>query len=226
MPRNLLQSAIRNNAEWCELVARSHGVPNGWLDNAWRATGSMPAFYLNVVSLEASMGRGNTSSLAEGLPQNCGWKDSFADLDLVEFGFKMRFEAIWYALTKVDFSAAGAKLVGVVTSAEQLEEWVSAWGETPVEQPVLLPELMGPNVQFIFHQSAGRIDSGLIANMSADAVGITNSFGCPGGIAHCIRYAFERAQGVPVVGYGSDDDLRMLVSLGFKALGSLRVWVR
>jgi len=41
MPRNLLQSAIRNNAEWCELVAVSHGVSNGWLDNAWRATGSM-----------------------------------------------------------------------------------------------------------------------------------------------------------------------------------------
>jgi hypothetical protein len=58
------------------------------------------------------------------------------------------------------------------------------------------------------------------------AYGVTNSFGYPGGIAHCIRYASERAQGVPIVGYGSDDDLQMLASLGFKALGNLRVWIR
>lgn len=226
MPEDLLRSAVRNNAEWCELVARSHGVSGKLLEKAWRTTGTMPPFYPNVVSIEAGMQRDEVSRLAENLPLNCGWKDSYADLDLTEFDFTVRFEANWYMHAGGALGAAIIDTIDTVTTAGELEEWIAAWGDTPPEKAIFLPALMGPKVRFIFRRSAGQIDAGLIANVSRDAIGITNAFGHPDGIAQCMRDTLGRAEGMPLVGYGSDDDLRMLEDLGFKGLGKLKIWVR
>ena len=82
MTDGLLQKAILNNIEWCELVANFHGIANERLKNAWRATECMPPFYPNVVSSMAATGSKEISSLADGIPAKCGWKDSYADIEL------------------------------------------------------------------------------------------------------------------------------------------------
>ena len=82
---------------------------------------------------------------------------------------------------------------------------------------------MGPKVKFIYSKSAGVIDSGLIASIGGCAVGITNQFGHDKGIAECIEYACKLANELPLVGYGSDEELRSLKELGFEGLGKLRV---
>ena len=217
---------MRNNAEWCELVANSHGVPNTWSDSVWYAAGRMPPFYPSVVSLEPGVRREDILELVQNLPPECGWKDSFADLDLTEFDFSVGFEANWYALSGPLRGAYSAKSVATVTSADELDEWTAAWDETPIGQSIFLPNLIGPNVRFLFRRNAESIDAGLVATESMDAVGLTNTFGSPEGIAQCICGTFESAHGLPLVGYGSADELRMMAALGFKDLGRLRVWLR
>ena len=95
-----------------------------------------------------------------------------------------------------------------------------------MNQPIFVPEIMQGNVQFLFRQSAGKIDSGLILNRSSDAVGITNSFGKHDGVVECLGYAVHSANGLPLVGYGSTEELSDLERLGFTGLGKLRVWIR
>ena len=138
MTDDILHKAILNNIEWCEFVANSHGIANERLTNAWRATISMPPFYPNVISSVAATDSKELSLLADGLPEKCGWKDCFADLDLSEYGFSILFDAHWYALSGNADNPGYSEAVGKVTSAENLEEWIAAWGETPLNQPCLL----------------------------------------------------------------------------------------
>jgi len=226
MPESLLHSAVRNNADWCALVAASHDVPNSWNKKVWCASGKMPPFYPNVVTLKDGITNEQASEIAESLPKKCAWKDSFADLDLTDFGFKVAFEAQWYGLSETLATQLSSEPVHEVSSEEELENWVSAWGETPDGQSIFTSKLLEPRVRFLFRRTAGEIDSGLIANLSDDVVGISNTFGHPDGIAQCISKVSETNNGFPLVGYGSEDDLRELSKLGFVGLGKLRIWLR
>lgn len=49
-----LQLALRNNAEWCDLVCRSHGQLGQFHDSAWVDYGPVPEFYPNIISLTDS----------------------------------------------------------------------------------------------------------------------------------------------------------------------------
>jgi len=186
----------------------------------------MPSLYPNVVSLKPRMQHEAISSLCKDLPNHCGWKDSFGDCELQEFGFNLLFEANWYALTELHLRSENIDSTGSVTSTEELDDWIAAWGETPSGKTIFLPELLRSKVNFIYRKSDGTIDSGLIANIGDDAAGITNIFGHNKGIAECIKFAYKCAKGLPLVGYGSDAELRDLQKLGFEGLGKLRVWVK
>ena len=224
--QDLFHSAVHNNAEWCELVASAHNIASERLENAWKTTESMPPFYPNVVSTKAGTNAEEVSQLAGGLPRKCAWKDSYADLDLTDHGFSIIFDAHWYARSGNHPNLASPEAVEKVSSTKELEEWIAAWGDTLPNQPIFTPELLTQNVRFVLRRAAGQMDAGLILNWSANAVGISNTFGKPDGIVDCISYAVENANGLPLVGYGSSKELRELEPLGFKDLGKLRVWVR
>ena len=226
MTDSILHKAIRNNIVWCEFVANSHEVTNERLKNAWKATERMPPFYPNVITNGAATSSKEISVLADGLPTKCGWKDSFADIELSEQGFTILFDAYWYASSADCLRLKNTKNVERVTCAEKLNEWIAAWGDTPSNQPIFIPEMLRDNVQFLYRQSAGTIDSGLILNFSKDVVGITNAFGDHHGIIECLGYAAHNTDNRPLVGYGSRKELSELEVLGFSGLGKLRVWIR
>ena len=226
MTGDLLGKAILNNIEWCKLVATSHEVQSECLSNAWRTVGIMPPFYPNVISTVAAIGSKELSQLAVGLPEKCAWKDCYANLELSEYGFSVLFESHWYALSGNPYKIKFSEAVENVSSVEMLKEWVAAWGETPLNQSIFIPKILKENVRFVFRNSAGTIDAGLILNYSDNSVGITNVFGDLDGIVECLGYAVKSASGVPLVGYGSKDELSQLKRLGFTGLGKLRVWVR
>ncbi|HEX6872642.1 MAG TPA: hypothetical protein VF163_16210 [Micromonosporaceae bacterium] len=46
--------AARNNAEWCELVCRSHGIQTRYVDEAWVAGSRTPPFYPDAVTLAST----------------------------------------------------------------------------------------------------------------------------------------------------------------------------
>ena len=186
----------------------------------------MPPFYPNLVTLREGINSEQVLEYVEILPDQCGLKDSFADLDLTAYGFRIGFEAHWYGLSGKVRSQSGTEFVREVSSVGDLAAWVSAWGETPDGESIFRNDLLQPKVRFLFRQKDGEIDSGLITNLCGDVVGISNAFGQPDGIAQCIGAVSKSRNGLPLVGYGSQEELNALTNLGFLGLGELRVWLR
>ncbi len=226
MSQSLLLSAIANNARWCELVGAAHGLRGVWRDQAWWSTGDMPPFYPNVVTLQPDIPPGWFDTIAHALPNSCGCKDSFADLDLSQFGFHVGFSAEWYGLTDLSILPPADAKVFTVSSAGELVRWVEAWGETPVGQSIFTRDLIQTNAQFLYTRQGGAIEAGLVAYRSDGVVGISNAFGEFGAIVQCVRAAMLYAGEQPVVGYGSTQERLAMSTVGFAGLGQLMVWLR
>lgn len=75
----------------------------------------------------------------------------------------------------------------------------------------------------------GEIIAGAIANQSDDVVGLSNMFGPQGqGLrvwSGAVAAALEAFPGRPLVGYDSGSDLAGAQSVGFVAVGPLKVWI-
>lgn len=83
-----------------------------------------------------------------------------------------------------------------------------------------------PDHAFIASEAGGRIVAGCVASGSAGVVGISNLFGPAELVSSCLGAVQHFAPGLPVVGYEAGLALEAMKSLGFQALGPLRVWFR
>jgi hypothetical protein len=45
-----LIAAVRNNAEWCDLVCRTHGIRTAFTPDVWSAGSRTPEFYPDAVT--------------------------------------------------------------------------------------------------------------------------------------------------------------------------------
>ena len=93
-PKALVARAARNNAELCAAVARSHGVVGAFADDAWTAPARTPPLHPDAVTLIPGV---DAVSLLARIDDSDGAsvKDSFHDLDLTRFGFRVLFAAEW-----------------------------------------------------------------------------------------------------------------------------------
>ena len=88
-----IRVAVENNAKWCDLVCRSHGISTSWNDGFWVSRQPSPQFYPEAVTLQRKV---SPEQLINELPPGlCSVKDSFADLDLASRGFEQLFDARW-----------------------------------------------------------------------------------------------------------------------------------
>ncbi len=86
--------AAANNAKWCDVVCGTHGLEPVFGRDAWTSRTRTPPYYPSAVTLVPGL------SVPELLARvdrgaGCSIKDSFASLDLTEFGFRVLFEAEW-----------------------------------------------------------------------------------------------------------------------------------
>ncbi len=89
-----VRRAARNNAELCDAVARSQGVVGAFADDAWTAPQRTPPLHPDAVTL--APGADARSVLARiDDSDGASVKDSFADLDLTRFGYRVLFDAEW-----------------------------------------------------------------------------------------------------------------------------------
>jgi hypothetical protein len=245
MTDDLLQRAVRNNAEWCDVVCRAHGRPGEFREVMWINRRETPRFYPNLVTLAATAGpeayvEGLRELAEAGAPGDWGVKDSFAALDLAPLGFRLLFDAQWIALAASD--PRGEDVMPdvrwlKVERARDLADWESAWAGEPVDLKssslarVFLPTLLADdNVAFIAAYQDHRLVAGAIANRAADVVGWSNLF-VPTVQAdrfrgECLAQVMRAFPGLPVVGYEAGEALVQARSLGFGTVGPLRVWVR
>jgi hypothetical protein len=83
--------AVANNANWCDLVCRSHGISTSWFGGFWVSCRPSPQFYPEGITLQENVA---PEQLINELPDGlCSIKDSFSDLDLADHGFERLFDA-------------------------------------------------------------------------------------------------------------------------------------
>ena len=215
--------AARNNAEWCDAVTRSWGGRGEFGPELWINPGEAPTFYPNAVTLVPM--DWVPTAIAEAA-DGFAVKDSHALMDLAPLEYLPLFEAMWIWRDPTPAPRTDDASWRIVGDAASLSRWQDAWREGTAPTPFRPALLEEPDHAFIAAEVAGRIVAGCVASRSATVVGISNLFGPDALQAGCLAAVQDFAPGLPVVGYQADAALLMMKSLGFQALGPLRVWVR
>jgi len=239
-----LGQAVYNNAVWCDAVCRAHGSPGELVDGMWINRRKTPRFYPNAVTLSEDPGPAvqlkRIHDLGQaGIPGAWSVKDSFRALDLTPLGFQILFDAEWIcrAPSRRGLGRFSGTRWGRVASASELADWELAWERERIDQKdadeprIFLPSLLADrDIAVIAAYDGQRIVAGAIANRTADVVGMSNVF-VPASEAGrfragCVAGIIEAFPGLPIVGYEEGRGLPAVRSLGFDALGPLRVWVK
>ena len=231
-------ACVSNSLSWYEAVLRPHGISGEITRGVWTCRQRVPPYYSNAITVDAFDAAGQTEvlrDLAKDLVRPFSVKDSFAVLELAPLGFRPLFDAQWMWRDP----SSGTPEHGRrnlewrrVTTNDELNDWEAAWraNGSPADTRVFLPDLLTPGdvVLFAGHQG-DRIVAGCAANRSPGVVGFSNFFAEGPDreplMASALGAVMLLAQGLPVVGYDSGDDLAHAERLGFHTVGALRVWL-
>ncbi len=226
-----VREAARENAEWCDAVCRSHGVPGEFRPDVWTNPRRTPPLYPDGVTLTAAASAREVLARIDTSSPGASVKDSFACLDLTSAGFEVLIEAQWVRRAG-DRPVAGAPQTVqwvAVRTPEMLQAWEAAWagdsGPRGVFRAGLLDE---PTVYVLAGHLGTRIVSGAVAHRSTEVVGLSNVFDVDddidrawaGALAAVDRYV----PGLPVVGYEHGPELDAALRHGCTPIGPLRIW--
>jgi hypothetical protein len=237
--------AARNNAEWCDIVCRSHGATTRFDADAWTSSRRTPPYYPDAVTLIPEPSVPDLLSRIDG-SAGCSIKDSFAALDLSEHGFRLLFEAQWMVRTEPPPRAPRAPGTPTadqpradhgwekVEDPKSLEQWEEAWRPHDGPTGLFRAELLDrDSVTFLAGRRGRRYGAGAILHQSATVVGLSNFFSRPGppaaDWAGCLALADSLFPASTLVGYETDDSdghLDTAERQGFARAGALRVWIR
>ncbi len=217
--------AADNNARWCDLVCRSHGIPTAMQDGLWVALERSPDLYPDAVTLLPGIAAEDVLGAVQAGP-GCSVKDSFAALDLTQMGFSELFRAQWLFREPGPLPQSRALGWTVVETDERLHEWAQAAGLSGTLQSGLLRE---PSVRILAAYGRDGLSAGAIANQTAMVVGVSNVFTTTitaeeawAGIVDALGVIFPSSS---LAGYEQGDDMQPALANGFAEIGDLRVWL-
>ncbi|MFD5159444.1 hypothetical protein ACFWMJ_15425 [Streptomyces hawaiiensis] len=223
----LARHAARNNAEWCAVMCRAHGVESVFGEEAWAAGRRTPVYYPDAVTLRPGADPVALVARIDTASPGASVKDSFADLELTGAGFRVLFEAEWI------HRAAGVPVLApdlawdVVSDPDTLRDWALAWDDGGANANLFGPGVLDDHDTFVLagRSADGRVVAGAVASRGDHVVGVSNVFGPPHTAWPLVLHAVGRLfPGLPVVGYEQGDDLTAALRYGFEAVGPLRVW--
>ncbi|MFD5813215.1 hypothetical protein [Streptomyces sp. NPDC127038] len=229
---SMVAAAARNNAEWCAAMSRSHGVEGDPGEQAWTAPARTPLYYPDAVTLVPGADPAALLARIDTTTPGATVKDSFADLDLTDAGFRVLFDAQW--IHRPAEEPAGPPDLGwsVADGPDTLRAWALAWDDGNGDAGLFRPELLDDPATFVLagRSADGGVAAGAVASPGGDVVGVSNVFAVDGGpdtawpgVLSAVRSLFPA---VPVVGYEHGDDLAAALRHGFEPIGPLRVWIR
>lgn len=229
--RRVTSSAAKNNAAWCDVICRSHGIETASDGAAWTSRTRTPALYPDAVTLIPDAPVNELLARIDVSP-GCSVKDSFASLDLTPFGFDVLFEAEWIVRANpTTRSLATTPRWERVDDADGLLAWERGWraGDDDAPRGMFLPELLGnDDVVVLAARAADRVVAGAVLNLAAGFVGLSNFFSEPAvlssSLAGCLDAADVLFPGSVVVGYEWGEQLDAARAHGFETVGPLRVW--
>lgn len=226
---SIAASAARNNAVWCDIVARAHRSATTTDDRAWTSEIRTPPYYPDAVTLAPDVRPAEVLDRVDA-SIGCSVKDSFATLDLHGFGFAVLFDASWFSRELGQTARLASDWHSATTDGE-LAEWERAWRGDEGPPDVLVDEILRDERVTVGQlRSSGRLVAGAVFTASDGVVGITNFFAEPQvagrAWATCVAFADEQFGGATLVGYGTGGELEAALGSDFTDAGPLRVWVR
>ncbi|WP_435858469.1 hypothetical protein [Streptomyces milbemycinicus] len=228
----IVRAAARNNADWCAAMIRSHGMMGEFGPQAWAAPARTPLYYPDAVTLVPGADPTALAGRIDTTTPGASVKDSFADLDLTEAGFRVLFEAQWIHRPASAPAIASDLAWDVAGDPETLRAWALAWDDGDGNADLIRPELLADSATFVLagRSPDRRVVAGAVASRSDQVVGISNVFALDGGpdtawpvVLDAVHSLFPT---IPVVGYEHGDDLAAAVRHGFEPIGPLRIWLR
>jgi hypothetical protein len=221
-------AAVRNNAEWCDIVCRTHGMTTTFDAVAWTSATRTPLYYPDAITLAAEVSAVDLLVRIDS-SMGCSIKDSYATIDLGRFGFRVLFDAEWIVSDRRTFHRAGGQRWERVRGRDDLVAWEAAWQGDGDQRGLFKPELLdNDQVTFLVSYAHGRVVAGAILNLAAGVVGISNFFAAADANSWawegCVAFARELCPGVQLVGYESGARLHKVLDSGFAPAGPLRVW--
>jgi hypothetical protein len=221
----LVDIAVLNNIVWCGMVCDAHGIAQTSNGLVCGLLSKAPPFYPEIITSSRYVTIEEVKNIIEN-GEVYSTKDSYANLDLLPIGFKILFEAEWIYHAPVTDEMPIHTPWHVITTEKDLEKWTFSNGLENVIKPDLLKQ---ESVKIIMCEKNGAI-FGFIANLSANAVGISNVLSIDNendslwqDIAKIVSFEFPR---LPMVGYEQNDDLTAALLSGWTSIGPLRVWVK
>ncbi|MGD1224137.1 hypothetical protein AB9Q10_37570 [Streptomyces krungchingensis] len=227
----LVRAAARNNAEWCAVVSRSHGLTSEFGQRAWTAPARTPLYHPDAVTLLPDADPAALTGRIDTDAPGASVKDSFACLDLTGAGFHVLFEAQWIHRPAGAPAVASDLVWDAMDAPDTLRAWASAWDRGEGDADLFRPELLADPATFVLagRSADGRVLAGGVASRSAQVVGVSNVFALDGGpdrawpgVLDAVHHLFPT---LPVVGYEHGDDLASAERHGFEPIGPLRIWL-
>lgn len=212
-------AAARDNATWCDIVCGSHGSTGCTDAAAWSVPRRSPPWYPDAVTLRPGVDAETLLARIDAGP-GASVKDSFADLDLSGYGFRVLFEAQW--IHKPPSTPPPVAPLTPVSTPDELAAWAAAHGGG-LFRPALLDH---PRVRVLAHHDhRGVITGGAV--LSGDGpCGVSNLFTHTDDPRNIWRAVCATLPDAPLVGYETTPDLAPALRAGFLPTGPLRVWVR
>jgi hypothetical protein len=227
----LVRAAARNNAEWCAVMCRSHGVASEFGEQAWAAPARTPLYYPDSVTLVPGADVAALVARIDTATPGASVKDSFADVELTEAGFHVLFDAQWIHRPASAPTIASDLAWSVADSPDAQRAWALAWDNGGGNADLFRPGLLDDPSTFILagRSPGGRVVAGAVASRSEQVVGVSNVFALKEGpdaawpvVLDAVHQLFPTR---PVVGYDHGDNLAAAVRHGFEPVGPLRVWI-
>lgn len=212
-------------------MSRSHGLAGEFGAQVWTAPARTPLYYPDAVTLVPGADSAALATRIDTTTPGASVKDSFADLDLVEAGFQVLFEAQWIYRPASAPATASDLAWDVASTQDTLRAWADAWDDGNGNADLFLPELLNDPGTFVLAGQSpdGTVMAGAVASRSDQVVGVSNVFALSGGpdaawpvVLHAVHSLFPT---LPVVGYEHGDDLGGAIRQGFEPVGPLRIWL-
>jgi hypothetical protein len=229
---DLLRLAALNNAEWCDTVARTHGLTGAFGDGLWSSAERTPDLYPDAVTLRPGVPASAVLAAVDAT-DGCSVKDGFADLALGDHGFGLLLAGRWIGRLPGHATPPPpppARLTwSPARSVQDVAEFGDAWGRGGPHpfRPALLEDR---RATLLTGRLAGTVVAGAALNDTGPVTGVSNVFGAdadPAELwAELDAALTAHLGGRPLVGWASVQDLREPLTRGFSDLGPLRVWLR
>jgi hypothetical protein len=222
----LLDRAVRNNAEWCARISALHGSGGHFHYAAWQNRHPAPRYYPNLVTLRPDCAVAQMEAVADlsHLPVGWGVKDSYRTLDLQPLGFRAAIQGRWVHHNDSSQDGGGLEWRKVETT-QALALWEAAWGgeghrgHARIFQPGILDDA---SISVFGGYAEDRLVAGGIVNLASGAAGLSNVFTTRPELDRAIvRYGQLLTDGLPLVSWQD-----AATGVDGESLGLLQVWLR